>query len=173
MIKRSKRRNWTNTLIMILFIGIVGLIGLAGCNKVVPSNSNNPQSVTEENDTEGQQLLVLAYIKSIDTKQYTITIDEVELLSDLDEDRLEEIGMTKEDLSTGFLVYNQEENLKEINYQDTVIIELFEDTTNNKLSEVNLEKLVEQLEQLEQQEVLCDIILSGNEVVKISEKYLP
>lgn len=126
------------------------------------------------NGPEGQliyeQQQILANIQSIDTERQTLTIDRVELLYEDDVERLKEVGMENEDLTTGYVLYNEEVKYEEISYPGILSIEMFNDPSSATLSETSIENLAELLEQ---KHVLSNITLDGNNAIKITEQYLP
>lgn len=121
---------------------------------------NNDIDMKETQDVDG-------YVKSIDTKKKTITIDQVELVYSDDEERLTELGIKSDDLTLDFYTYNEDKKLKSMTYNDNLSIELLNGTL---LSESGVEELEELLSQ---HEILCKLVLKDNVVIKISEIYLP
>lgn len=124
-------------------------------------------SIIYLNDVSESQTQNMGYIMAIDTAKKAIAIDWAELLFSTDEERLSELNINSDDLVTGFYIYNEEENVEFINYDDNLKIELLNDTIK---SEVSLKELEERLLQ---HEVLFNLTLKDNIIVEISEQYTP
>lgn len=109
----------------------------------------------------------MGYITAIDTVKKTISIDLVELLFSTDEERLAELGMTSEDLLTGFYIHNEDDNIEHLTYEDNISIELLDGT-------LQLESSLEDLEDvLTNHKILANLTLIDNIVVRIWEQYIP
>lgn len=119
-----------------------------------------------ENDVDAIQTQAFAYVKSIDTENKTITLDQVELLFPTDEERLAEIGLKIDDVKA-YYIFNEEENYIVMYYENTLAIELLQGVKSETAS------LEEFKELLNNREVFCDISLKDNVAATISEEYLP
>lgn len=109
----------------------------------------------------------MGYITAIDTQNKTISVDRTELLFEKDEERLAELGMTTEDLVTGFIIHNEDDKIELLTYGDDLSIELLDGT-------LQLESDIEDLESvLNDYKILANLTIIDNVVVKISEQYLP
>jgi hypothetical protein len=190
MIKKNKKSKWASTVSTLLLIISIGVIGLTGCNLIAKYDANpdteetknstdgtNSEDTTEDTvtqiPTESEQettvLQILGYIRSIDTVNKTITLDQVELLYSTDEERLTELGMTSDDLITGYYVYNDVEELEIISYDDTTSIELLD----IEKAELSTSSVDEFKARLNNNQVLCNLSIKDNKVVNINEQYLP
>lgn len=109
----------------------------------------------------------MGYITAIDRENKTISIDRAELIFATDEERLAELGMTSEDLVTGFTIYNEDNNIEILTYGDNISIELLD-------GPLKLESSLDDLEDvLDKYNVLANFTLIDKKVVLVSEQYLP
>lgn len=133
--------------------------------EMVRKDAYNPAG----DSTANSKIEMMAFIKAIDTEKKTILVDEIEWIMETDEKRIAELGLNSEDFPSGFYLYNKDESLKTISYDDALSIELL------KLEEVELSpvSLKEFEVKLKERPILCNFSLENNAVVKISEQYLP
>jgi len=153
----SKNKNIKNKRSIILFLTIIlAMASLSACKK-----DTIPQEV------EATESEILGFIKTVDTKNKTITVDEVEMLYPTDTERLAEIGMKSEDIVTDYYLYNEDETLKTISYDEDIIVAL--------LDEVDLvSSSIEELEEyINERPSFFNIKLKNDLVVIINEYYLP
>lgn len=194
--KKRKWSSTSIALLLIIFVGLVGLTGcssklstpeVSDTTEINDTNNQSNTNTTEQDDEQKNSDLApdtpdesvvndattnetkrVAYVKSVDTENKTITVDEVEfLLYPTDKERITEIGLTEQDLFTGYYIYNEEETLETISYEDTLSIKYLE---NVKLVSLSVEEFVEYLKE---RDILCNIIMKNNVVTEISEQYLP
>lgn len=143
------------------------------------SPSANKIAVTEYNERNYNSSIIylgeidsntrkdMGYITAIDTVKKIISIDLVELLFSTDEERLAELGMTSEDLLTGFYIHNEDDNIEHLTYEDNISIELLDGA-------LQLESSLEDLEGvLTNHKILANLTLIDNIVVRIWEQYIP
>lgn len=127
----------------------------------------NSSSIFYLNESDSNQAKDVGYITSIDTINKTISIDHAELLFEKDEERLTELGMTPDDLVTGFIIHNEDDKIELLTYGDNISIELLDGT-------LQLESNIQDLEEaLANNKILANLTLIDNKVVKISEQYIP
>lgn len=127
---------------------------------------------TEENkgkddDKTASETKDKAYVVAINTEKKTLALDRVEMIFSSDEERIKELNLTSENLITGFYIYNKDDNLEWLSYEDDLSIELLNET---ELREGSLEELKEFLFS---NKILAELIVKDGKIVVIKEQYIP
>lgn len=131
------------------------------------TESNLNSSIIYLTDRDSKKTKDMGYITAIDTEKKTISIDAAELLFSSDEERLAELGMTADDLVTGFYIHDENDKIELLAYGDNLSIELLDGT-------LKLEGSLEDLEvTLANHKILANLTLIDDLVVMISEQYIP
>jgi dipeptidyl aminopeptidase/acylaminoacyl peptidase len=131
------------------------------------NTAETDETNTSDNEKDASEEKNIGYITAINTEKKTLAIDRTELLFPSDEERIAELDLKKEDFITGFYIYNVDETLEWIEYEDNLSIELLDGTLLSESSIKELEEI------LVQHKVLCNFTMKDNVVVTISEQYTP
>lgn len=131
------------------------------------NTAETDETNTSDNEKDASEERNIGYITAINTEKKTLAIDRTELLFPSDEERIAELDLKKEDFITGFYIYNVDETLEWIEYEDNLSIELLDGTLLSESSIKELEEI------LVQHKVLCNFTMKDNVVVTISEQYTP
>lgn len=107
---------------------------------------------------------ILAYIESIDDQ--VVLIDQVEWVV-TPSDRATELGITSK--PSGFEIYNEKVAVEEFDISDDCICRIFDWEQSNIEQEVSISKFDEILKK----EIPYNLKVKGNQIVEISEQYVP
>ena len=125
--------------------------------------------ICQDKDHIGKSSSYSVYVEA-DNCFRAITFDDIEWITSEDKDRISELGLSDDDLPTGFYIYNPDESLKSMNYNDLGNIVLYDRSEEVKQITVTINEFKELLEQ---HSILCNIVLENNVITSISEMYLP
>lgn len=131
------------------------------------NTAETDETNAKDKEKDASETKDIGYIAAINTEKKTLAIDRTELLFPSDEERIAELDLKKEDFITGFYIYNVDETLEWIEYEDNISIELLDGTLLSESSIKELEEI------LVQHKVLCNFTVKDNVVVMVSEQYTP
>lgn len=194
MMKNKSRKNILQ--LFVLFLLAISVITFSACRNDTNNTPNNtsedieaddtneilkepstspditidlPDNSTKIDDTE-EPIQLVGFVNSINEANKTIFFDEIEWVTSEDKDKISELGLSEDDLSTGYYIYNPDESLKSITYTSLGNIVLYERSEEVKQITVTINELKELLEQ---HPILCKIVLEDNVIKSINEIYLP
>jgi len=120
--------------------------------------------------TASSQIEKLAYIEEFDGEK--MVFDEVEWVQ-VPGERAAELGITEDDAPSGFGVYNEETVREEISLAGDCTCTLLDWTSNYAEMQVTPEELTDILAEREGMPVPYHITVRNNEVISITEQYVP
>lgn len=137
----------------------------AGAND---SNTGNGSSARPAGNRESTEILV--YIEKLDGE--TLAFDEVEWVQ-VPGERAVELGLTEDDAPSGFSVYNEDIVTEEMSLADGCVCTLLDWTSNYVKMQVTPEELADILAEREGTAIPYRLTIEGNEIMGITEKYVP
>lgn len=119
---------------------------------------------------EEDQRTAIGYIKEYDSK--TLLIDEIEWIN-VPGDRATELGLTDEDAPDGFYIYNENQHIEEYSISSDCISTVLDWENNYEKQRVTPEELKVILEERSNVSVPYILTIENNEVVELTEQYIP
>lgn len=151
---------------------------LCACGKnaadVQETNSPTENTAAEQFVPEGgsespeEGLTVLVYINDYDGQ--TLAFDEVEWI-EFPGERAEELELS--DPGSGFLVYNETENIEELPVAPSCIYTVLDWTNNYEAVKITSEELASLLDERENTSVPYALTVQENEITSVTEWYIP
>ena len=117
--------------------------------------------------------IVCGWIEEFSEVEKTIVFDDQEWIDVRDESRIEELGLALEDFPNGFTLFNEDESVKTYQYDQDVVIYLYEETTEWTYMRMTRAEFEIYLELCGPDLIFCDVVLRDGIVVAVIEKYIP
>lgn len=132
------------------------------------NSSDKDNKVSSQQSSEPVEKLV--YIEKFDGKE--LAFDEVEWVV-VPGIRAKELGITEEEAPSGFKVYNEEVVTEELPVTGDCVCDLLNWTSNYERMQVTPKKLVKILAEREGTNIPYYLIIKNNEIIGITEHYVP
>ncbi|MCH5280538.1 MAG: helix-turn-helix transcriptional regulator [Lachnospiraceae bacterium] len=108
----------------------------------------------------------------ISVKDRNLTVDAVEWV-DVPGSRFAELGLDENDAGSGFLIYNEEEKTETYALAEDCSCTILDWEDSYVQKEVSVEKLLQILAEREGMEIPYILTIEGNEIISITEQYVP
>lgn len=132
------------------------------------NEASEPVSPSIENkELSGE---VLAYVNRLDGT--TLAFDIVEWVK-VPGERATELGITEDDAPSGFNIYNETATVRELPLADNCSCKLLDWTDNYVQTDVTREEMVRILDERKGTNIPYHLIIENNEIVEITEQYIP
>jgi hypothetical protein len=154
------------------------MIFVVACGKKAEDDaivSEDTSTATEDRSTATDDISnadsqeVLAYIKGFDGK--TVEFDEVEWV-EIPSERATELGLSESD-DSGFSVYNETEDTKEISIAEDCVYTILDWTNNYESIEITPNEFMSVLDERNNTLTPYTLTIQDNEVISITEHYVP
>ena len=148
-------------------LSAVLLFSVSGCGKTEEQASAPPEEKT-------------CYILSVDPEARTAVVDEMEVLSLEDTERLEELGLDPDkDLPSGFFLYNEEETPETVEFSEDALFTYLDQEKDFAPADTDLASFAELCATTGEtctgvmQSVPHTLTFENGVVVKVTEQYIP